>query len=35
MKDREYQMNVELLRGSRARIPGEYYELDPGRKKQL
>ena len=35
MKDRELIMNVDVLRGSKVMIPGETYELDPSRKKQL
>ena len=35
MRDRDYMMNAEILRGTKSIIPGETYELDPARKKQL
>lgn len=35
MRDRDYMMNADILRGSKVVIPGETYDLDPGRKKQL
>ena len=35
MKDRELEMNNNLLRGSKVLIPGQTYQLDPQRKKQL
>ena len=35
MRDRDYMMNADILRGSKVVIPGETYELDPSRRKQL
>lgn len=35
MRDKEVQLNYDLLMNSKGIIPGETYELDPARKKQL
>lgn len=35
MRDKELQLNIDLLQNSKGIIPGETYELDPARKRQL
>ena len=35
MKDKELQINIDLLQNSKGIIPVETYDLDPARKRQL